>query len=356
MWNVTHTKVLPLRAPLIQPFRTALGEHTTLDNILFVIRAGKVNGYGEAAVASHISGEDVDETARCLREAGEWLRGKDVREYLAVSAHLHERYPDNPAVIAAVETALMDALTRIWGIPLWKFFGDTCRTLRSDITIVIADLEETEDSARRFIRQGFRAFKIKIGRDLDLDFKRVTAVRKAAPKAEIYLDANQGFSAAEILKFLKLLQKKRIKPVLLEQPVPRDDWEGLKKVSRSTKIPVCADESARSVAEVIRIIKEKAAPVVNIKLMKFGIIHSREIALLAQRAGVKLMIGGMLESSVAMTASAHIAAGMNCFSYIDLDTPFFIRDDVEHNPYLSGRGVYDLRKVKAGIGIQPKGL
>lgn len=354
MWTITDTEVLPLQAPLIQPFRTALGEHDTLDNFLFVVHLNKIRGYGEAAVASHITGEELAQTGRHLKTAGNWLCGRDIRHYLSISAQLHERYPNNPSVIAAVETALMDALTRIWGIPLWKFFGGKCRLLRSDITVVIADLKETEESARRFVRQGFRALKIKIGRDPDLDLKRVLAVKKIAPKTQFYLDANQGFSAGEILKFLKLLQRYEVRISLLEQPVPREDWEGLKKVSRSTKIPVCADESVRSIAEALKIIKEKAAPVINIKLMKFGMVHSREIALLAQRAGVKLMIGGMLESSVAMTASAHIAAGMNCFSYIDLDTPFFIRDDVKRNRYLSSRGVYDLRKVKAGIGLEPK--
>jgi L-alanine-DL-glutamate epimerase-like enolase superfamily enzyme len=65
------------------------------------------------------------------------------------------------------------------------------------------------------------------------------------------------------------------------------------------------------------------------------------------------MIGGMLESSLAMTTSAHLAAGLGCFKYIDLDTPFFLKEGVK-NPYLNSRGIYDLQKVKAGIGINIK--
>jgi len=93
--------------------------------------------------------------------------------------------------------------------------------------------------------------------------------------------------------------------------------------------------------------------IINVKLMKCGLFEAREIALLAQANGIKLMIGGMMESSLAMTASAHLAAGLGFFDYVDLDTPFFIKDGLNKNPYLSKRGVYDLKKVSSGIGITP---
>ncbi len=98
--------------------------------------------------------------------------------------------------------------------------------MRTDITIVIADLEETKARAKAFKAQGFRAFKIKIGRDMDMDFKRVEAVCSIAPRSQIILDANQGYSARQTLQFLKLLSKAGIVPDLIEQPVPRADWEG----------------------------------------------------------------------------------------------------------------------------------
>ena len=86
--------------------------------------------------------------------------------------------------------------------------------------------------------------------------------------------------------------------------------------------------------------------------MKTGLFHSREIALLARTAGIDLMIGGMMETSLAMTTSAHLAAGLGGFKFIDLDTPFFIKEG-DKNPYLSRSGVYQLHKVKAGVGIKP---
>ncbi|HNX97448.1 MAG TPA: glycosyltransferase, partial [Candidatus Aminicenantes bacterium] len=81
------------------------------------------------------------------------------------------------------------------GVPLWKLFGASVKKLTTDITIVIGDLAQTKESCRRFYAQGFRKFKIKIGKDYDLDLKRVAAVKRIAPKCELYLDANQAFTA-----------------------------------------------------------------------------------------------------------------------------------------------------------------
>ncbi|MCR4336767.1 MAG: dipeptide epimerase [Candidatus Omnitrophica bacterium] len=348
---IKKTQVSSLRALLIQPFRTALGEHKTLENILFTIElVDGTKGFGEAAIATHITGETLEETFSNLEAIGRMLEGRDASDYLKISGRLHDRFMKNNAAVAAVECALLDALTRQWKIPLWKFFGSRPRRLVSDITIVIADLQETEESVKKFYRQGFRAFKVKIGRDEESDFQRVLAVKKHAPRCKIYLDANQGYSADQTLNFLKRLKRQGIKPALLEQPVPKADWEGLKRVARLTKVPICADESVSSLTDAVRVVKENAVPVINIKLMKFGLIHAREIAILAQANGIKLMIGGMMETSLAMTTAAHMAAGLGGFSYIDLDTPFFIQD-ARKNPYLNSKGIYELRKVKAGVGI-----
>lgn len=354
IWCIKKAQVLPLQAPLTQPFRTALGSHHTLDNLLFILTlAGGIKGFGEAAVATHITGETLSETRRHLNSAGRWLEGKDVRDYPRISGVLHERWGKNPAMIAAVETALFDALTRELGIPLWRWFGPRCRKLQTDITIVIADLAETGETTERFYRRGFRQFKVKIGRDFDLDVARVAMVRKLAPKGVIYLDANQGFSAAIMLKFLQALKRLKIRPALLEQPVPRADLEGLKKISRSTDIPVCADESARNLKETVALIRARAVSVISVKLMKCGLVEASAISKIAAAMGVRLMISGMMESALTMTASAHLAAGLGCFSYIDLDTPFFIRGKAARPACLSARGVYDLTNIREGIGIIP---
>ncbi|MCK9613917.1 MAG: dipeptide epimerase [Candidatus Omnitrophica bacterium] len=352
--RISSFSVSILKKGLICPFRTSLGEHKNLENILFTLKLENgIEGYGEAGIATHITGETIEETSKNLKVAGNSLIGKSICDYLFISAELNNSLPRNKSAVAAIEMALLDALTKKMKIPLWNFFGNSAKKLSTDITIVISDLAETEKSIKNFYQKGFRAFKVKIGKNMGLDFRRVCIVKKIAKNSRIYLDANQGYNAKETLYFLNLLKKVNIIPDLIEQPVKKDDWQGLGKVTRDSKVPVCADESVSTVNDCIKAIKEKAVSAVNIKLMKSGLIQAREIARLAHQAGLNLMIGGMLESSLAMTASAHFAAGLGCFKYVDLDTPFFLKEGVK-NPYLNSRGIYDLTKVKAGIGINPK--
>jgi L-alanine-DL-glutamate epimerase-like enolase superfamily enzyme len=117
---------------------------------------------------------------------------------------------------------------------------------------------------------------------------------------------------------------------------------------------VAADESAGSREAVLRLVRERAAQVVNIKLMKCGLLEAWDIAALARSAGLGLMIGGNIESSLAMTAAAHFAAGLGGFCFVDLDTPLWFSRDPMTGVRLGPGGVYDLSGVKAGIGVRPK--
>src|SRR3989338_1145649 len=178
---IKKVAVSPLRALLHQPFTTALGAHSSLDNILLTIELNDgTKGYGEAAVAPHITGETVKKTKQNLEGLKRDLTGQNVLDYLKISFNLHERLSKNKSAIAAVETALFDALTRRKKIPLWKFFGNRCHMLQTDITIVISGLHETEMTVKKYYTQGFRTFKVKVGRNQDEDYKRVLAVKKLA--------------------------------------------------------------------------------------------------------------------------------------------------------------------------------
>lgn len=354
-FSIKKVLVWPLQATLHQPFRIATGVHDHLENIFVSIElADGSKGYGEAAVATHITGETIEDTLKNLQACAPWLEGQAATDYLKISAHLHERLSSNHCALAAVEMALFDALTRSLRIPLWRLWGTKPQRLHSDITMVIASLEETREKAQHFYKQGFRSFKIKIGNDQDLNFQRIQAVKKSVRRSKIILDTNQSSTALETVSFIKALNRVGIVPDLLEQPVPKEDWEGLQKIGRDTKVCVCADESASTLENVITLIKKKMVGAINIKLMKTGLVHALEISHWAKAHDMKLMIGGMLESNLAMTASAHMAAALGCFDFIDLDTPFFIKGEVPRNPFLSDDGIYDLSTVKAGIGITPK--
>lgn len=113
------------------------------------------------------------------------------------------------------------------------------------------------------------------------------------------------------------LSEMDVTPVLFEQPVHRDNWEGLGHVSQIAKekygVSVAADESCRSLVDAKRIVKESLADVINIKLAKVGVLGALEIIDLVRSSGLNLMIGGMVETRLAMGFAGHLAAGLECF-------------------------------------------
>lgn len=111
----------------------------------------------------------------------------------------------------------------------------------------------------------------------------------------------------------------KVTPVLFEQPVHRDNWEGLSHVTQTAKkrfgVSVAADESCRGLTDLKKIIEGGFVDVVNIKLAKTGILEALEVIELAKSSGIELMMGGMVETRLAMGFSGHLAAGLGCFRY-----------------------------------------
>jgi L-alanine-DL-glutamate epimerase-like enolase superfamily enzyme len=257
--------------------------------------------------------------------------------------------------------ALLDVSSRVQGIPFYKLFAPAAGNNRvlsfdTDITIVIGSLDESRAAAKHHTERGFKTFKIKIGRDEKLDLKRILAVREIAPDSGLILDANMGFSADRMLTFLDRLDTCGVRPMLLEQPVPKHDWDGLASITAAlagSGTLVCADESVCSLADARRAIDTNAVSAINIKFMKSGILESAEIARLASSQGIPLMLGAMMESALSITASAHFAAGLGCFDFMDLDTTFFIKGELAHSSYLDKSGRFDLHRAGHGIGVEP---
>jgi L-Ala-D/L-Glu epimerase len=342
------------RAKLVRPFSTAKGQHDLLENVLFSIELSNgIRGFGEAAVATHITGETVRETLQNLKNAARSIVGLGFEAFPEIVEEFKMKWPKNKCALAALEMAFLDAATRERKMPFWKVFGSRPRMLKTDMTVVLGDVTEAETATHEILRRGIRSFKVKIGGDFDRDLKRVATVVRVAGKCPVYLDANQGFTAVQTLKFLKELTRLKIKPVLIEQPVSKADWEGLAKVTRESKTLVCADESVSSLQDAKRLIKTRAAGAINVKFMKTGVREAYEIACLAKRSGIKLMIGTMMETPLAVTAAAHLAAGLGGFDFVDLDAPFFMAESVTRGSFVTRSGVYDLRKVKVGIGVVP---
>ena len=350
-----------IRAPLVTPFRIASGQHDELANVFLRLRSSDgFYGYGEAAVATHITGETVGATLANLQAAAAALRGRRIDAPEEVCREFAPAFAGNHAGLAALEMALLDLSARTREIPFYRLFAPAAATapllsFATDITIVIGSLAEARAAAEQFAARGFKTFKIKIGRDEELDLRRILAVREIVPDSELILDANMGFSAERMLLFLERLDASGARPVLLEQPVPKHDWQGLAAITAAlagSGTLVCADESVGSLVDARRAIDTAAVSAINVKFMKSGILEGAAIARLASSHGLPLMLGAMMESALAITASAHFAAGLGCFDFLDMDTTFFIKGALADSPYLDDSGRFDLHRAGPGIGVE----
>ena len=174
-------------------------------------------------------------------------------------------------------------------------------------------------SAQELRQQGYRTLKTKVGKNSSEDLERLKAIVRGAPDMRLMLDANQGFAPFEAVRFIHELEKNEIYPVLFEQPVAKDDYEGMKFVRDHISVPVAADESVFTPADALTVVKYRCADFINIKLMKSGIIDAFNIAAIARSAGISLMVGCMLESKLGLSTSVAFAAGIGGFAFVDLD-------------------------------------
>lgn len=347
--------VEPLTIPLLEPFTIATGSVSAARNVLITmtLKDGSI-GCGECAPFPPSTGESQETALAAARSCAELLKGRDAAQWRALSQLLHSVYYAQATVCAGMEMAMLDALTRSYGIPLYVFFGGATPFIETDVSIPLVTPDHAYDLAQEIVAYGIKRIKVKVGHDLREDVDRVEAVRNGAPHLGLTLDANQGYTPGEALLCLEALDDRDIRPLMMEQPVHKDDYEGMRYVTQHTTVPIAADESASSPAAVSRLIAMGAANVITIKLMKSGILGALDIAALCRSTHTQLMIGSMIESRLAVSFAAHLAAGLGGFRFIDLDTPMLLAHDPFAGGYEQRGGIYDVSRVQRGNGVSRK--
>lgn len=251
--------------------------------------------------------------------------------------------------------ALIDAVATSIGVPLFRLFGGVSNNITTDITIPIVSPAEAAELASKYRKEGFKTLKLKVGKNLNADIQVLKAIRMAHPDCSFILDANEGYTSEEAILVLERLHEMEVAPILFEQPVHRDDWDGLGQVYHVARdkygVAVAADESCRSLVDVKRIVNDNLADVVNIKLAKLGVIGALEIIDFARASGLDLMIGGMVETRLAMGFAGHLAAGLGCFKFIDLDTPILLSEDPVLEGYQVSGPVYKFTNSRGHGGF-----
>jgi L-alanine-DL-glutamate epimerase-like enolase superfamily enzyme len=220
---------------------------------------------------------------------------------------------------AALDLALHDRIARSRDVPLYRLLGlPAPPALPTSFTIAIAEPDEMARLAVEAAR--YPILKIKLGSDDDL--MRLAAVRAARPAARLRVDANAGWAAEEAVARLRQLE--RLDLEMVEQPVARHDFAGMGYVQAHTDLPVVADESLQSLDD-LEALAAAGVRGINLKLQKVGGLGPGVTMLRrAKELGLQVMLGCMIETSLGVTAMAHLAG---LADWLDLDAPLLIAND-----------------------------
>jgi L-alanine-DL-glutamate epimerase-like enolase superfamily enzyme len=338
---------------LAEPYSIANDHFDHAENVFvrLLTDTGPV-GTGCSAPDLGVTGEDAASVLAAVDGiVRERLIGMDPLRTLHVLDAIDGPLAGQPAAMAGVDMALHDLLGRASGLPLWVLLGGFRERILTTITIGILPVEETLARARDHVGRGFRALKLKGGRDLSDDVERVRRVREVVgPDVELRFDANQGYDAATALAFIEQTRAARLE--LIEQPTPSDRPDSLRRVSSASHLPVMADESLHTLRDAFRIASEDLADMVNVKLMKVGgIARARRIDAVARAARLEVMVGCMDECALAIAGGLHFALAHGNVAYADLDGHFDLIDDPTDGAVLLEDG--HLRAVdRPGLGFE----
>lgn len=347
----------PLDIALHTPFGISGGAQAMANNVLVTLELdGGFVGHGEAAPLPPYNGETQAQAMATLKAAQGLLVGRPVDDWRALAEEFRQRGGAAcGSAQCAFEMALLDALNRRDGVPMWKFFGGAGTTLETDMTVTTGTPEQAAADARAIRGRRIRLIKVKVGgpKGAAYDLARLRAIHEVAPDSPLILDGNAGVSRADATVLVKGLRDLGIKPALLEQWLAKDDLVGMKALGEESGWPVAADEAVCSGADAQKIADARAAQFLNIKLMKAGLATALDIAAVAKRTGLGLMIGGNVESILAMTASACFAAGQGGFTYADLDTPLFMASNPFQGGFALDGGNISVAHIALGHGVTP---
>ncbi len=324
--KITDIRFGMLRVPLKTPFKTALRTVDKVEDIVVMVHTddGRV-GYGEAPATAVITGDTHGSIVDAIRHyIAPRLIGQDIADLNRVTKLIQDTMEKNTSAKAAVEIAVYDLWGQLYGAPLYKLLGGGDPVISTDITISVDYIDKMVADSVAAVERGFESLKIKVGKDIGVDIERVRAIYAAVEnRALLRLDANQGWTAKEAVYALHALEDAGVRLELVEQPVKARDLEGMRYVTERVHTPIMADESVFGPAEVMDLIRMRAADIINIKLMKTGgISNAIRIADIAGLYGIDCMIGCMLETSISVAAAVHVAvAKSDVITKVDLDGP-----------------------------------
>jgi muconate cycloisomerase len=301
--------------PLVNPYHLSkvYGTQTHSDVIIVRIMTDSgEEGWGEADPGGVLfTGDTGEAVMQSIREEGaERIIGCRVDDWVENGDGLKFQ----GSVGAAFDVAVHDALAKSRHQPLWALLGEKRREKIDSLWPTSSGTAEDDlEIIQPRLAQGFRTFMLKMGsRPVDKDIERVIEVTRVLPEdVKIMVDANQGWEIEEAMTFVEGITD--VPLVLIEQPVVADDHEGLKKISKISRIPVSVDESLQTVEDARRIALGEIASVFSIKVSKNGGLRAGlEIGRVAKEQGILVMMNSMLELGITQSASLHLGCVLDC--------------------------------------------
>lgn len=308
------------------------------------IRDGEgAEGWGEAA-ANAFYGETADTVQAILPRLTAALTASCDGDPFAlerIESALAHAIAGNPSARSAISAALHDLVGKRLGIPVWKLWGlDPAVAPRSSFTLGIDDLSVMREKLRE--AESYPILKIKVGSPRDEEILEM--IRDEAPKKTLRVDANTGWTTKEAIRALPMLEAYDVE--FIEQPLQADDLDGLKMVRSRSRLPIIADESCRTSADVVRL--AGCVDGINIKLAKCGSLREALRMVHCARAHhLSVMLGCMVETTLGVAAAVQLAPLMD---YVDLDGAALLASDPFGGPGLEADGRLRFNQ-EPGLGV-----
>jgi L-alanine-DL-glutamate epimerase-like enolase superfamily enzyme len=303
---------------LLHPFILSGSRIDTKDVIIVRIEHDGITGLGESS-PSRYYGEPPESALNCLSEAQEQFKNyDDPFQIEEIARILAERFPNNPSARSGVDMALHDWIGKKLNQPLYQYFGlGKNKTPRTSFTIGIDELNIMEKKIRE--AEAYPILKIKLGVG-EKDFEIVKTIRKATDKI-LRVDVNEGWTRDEAAEKIEWLAKQGVE--LIEQPLPKENLDGMAWLKPRSPLPLFADENVRTGEDIPQL--KDCFHGVNIKLDKCGgLMEARRMIGIAREYGLKTMLGCMIQTAVGITAAAHLSPLVD---FADLDGHLLIRDE-----------------------------
>lgn len=320
MLRISKVDIYRFSIPMV-PFTIATGTMDHAQNIFIRVHTDAgFYGVGECSAFPMIVGETQDTCIVMARAFASLWSGEDALDIPARLQQLHNFTAGNSTIKSAFDMALYDIAAKNAGVPLYHFLGGEKRIVESDITIGIASPEAMASKASEFKRSGASILKVKLGKDAREDVERIRQIRNAVGDGlKIRIDANQGWSFDAAAFALNELGKFDIE--FCEQPMRTWYDDRLPELMKLSPVKIMADESVFNHHDARKQIESGSCHYINIKLAKSGgLFEAKQIHDLAAKNGIFCMMGGMLESRIALSAKLHFVYSSPNIKFYDMDT------------------------------------